>query len=113
MKNIFLLLFPAVLLMSCGNSKKTIENTSNTPEVVPEVVPETLYVGVVELDEQCGTIFKVESENTTQTFALSNFDERYKKAGMRVRFGTTDKLENAKKCGDHLIVKVTRMTPLR
>jgi hypothetical protein len=99
--------------MSCGNSKKTIENTSNTPEVVPEVVPETLYVGVVELDEKCGPIIKVESENTTQTFAPSNFDERYKKAGMRVRFGTTDKLENAKKCGDHLIVKVTRMTPLR
>ena len=109
MKNIFLLLCPAVLLMSCGNSKKIIENTSDTPEVVTE----TLYVGVVELDEKCGPIIKVESENTTQTFAPSNFDERYKKAGMRVRFGTTDKLENAKTCGDHLIVKVTRMTPLR
>jgi hypothetical protein len=109
MKNIFLLLFPAVLLMSCGNSKKTIENTSNTPEVVTE----TLYVGVVELDEKCGPIIKVESENTTQTFAPSNFDERYKKAGMRVRFGTEDNLAKVPKCSDHLIVKVTRMTPLR
>jgi len=113
MKNIFLLLFPAVLLMSCGNSKKTIENTSNTPEVVPEVLTETLYVGVLELDEKCGPIIKVESENKTQTFAPSNFDERYKKEGMRIRFGTEDNLAKVPKCDDHLIVKVTRMTPLR
>lgn len=109
MKNIFLLLFPAVLLMSCGNFKKSTDNTSNTPEVVTE----TLYVGVVQLDEKCGAIIKVESENKTQTFAPSNFDERYKKEGMRIRFGTEDNLAKVPKCGDHLIVKVTRMTPLR
>jgi hypothetical protein len=109
MKNLCLLLFPAALILSCGNSKKNIENTMSANEIVVEA----LYVGVVELDAKCGAIIKVEMDNKTESFAPSNFDERYKKAGMRVRFGTVDKLENAKKCGDHWIVKVTRMTPLR
>ncbi len=111
MKSILLLLFSTVLLLSCGNSKKTTENTVIQSNI--EIAVEILYVGVVEIDTICGPIIKVQTATETKSFAPSNFDERYKKSGMKIRFGTEDKLEFAKKCGEHFIVKVTRMTPLR
>ncbi len=111
MRNLLLFLLPTVLMLSCGSNKNITGSTS--AEVVEEVKTEVMYVGVVEIDEKCGAIIKVENNGITQTFAPSNFEERYKKLGMRVRFGTFDVLENAKKCATHLIVSVTRMTPLR
>ena len=111
MRNLLLFILPTVLLLSCGSNKKITESTSSV--AVEEVKTEVMYVGVVEIDEECGAIIKVENNGITQTFAPSNFDERYKKSGMRVRFGTEDVLVNAKKCATHLIVIVTRMTPLR
>ncbi len=111
MTRILLLVLPTLLLMSCGNREKIIDNT--TEPIPSSVATEVTFVGVVVLDPTCGPVIQVETENDSRSFALSNFDERYKKEGMRIRFGTVDNLETAKKCGDHLIVLATRMTPLR
>lgn len=113
--------FVTGLLLSCATKlKNTQVNTVSSEEVKDDinhndaaVKIEVVYVGVVEIDKECGVVIRVKTEFDEVSFAPSDFDERFKKEGMRVRFGTEDDLSKVKKCNDHFIISLTRITPLR
>jgi hypothetical protein len=112
------ILFLLITISSCG-SKKNTNLEADTQETAVEnnengsIAVEVMYVGTVEIDENCGSVIRVTTDNDQVSFAPSNFDERYSKEGMRVRFGTIDDIAKAKKCGKHFIITLTRITPLR
>ncbi len=118
-KKIVMFLLLAVLSLGCGNKKHKENKPVQEPELVSaseedaSVQIEVVYVGIVELDEQCGVVIRVKNDHDEISFAPSNFDERYKKVGMRVRFGTYDDVSKVQKCDEHYIISLSRITPLR
>jgi len=114
---ITMLLIACASMFSCGNRKQQAP-----PKPVNSVQPDfpppppdisVTYVGVVELDESCGHIIRVKMDDKEISFAPLNLEEVYKKPGMRVRFKTSDALDENKKCGVHFIIGINYITPLR
>lgn len=114
-----LVLLPLFALLSCGTKKKTkVPQEANPVVHVEDAQPgsvsiEVSYVGFIALDEECGFIIEVKTDNDAISFAPRKLDEHLKKPGMRVRFSTNSTISEENKCGLHFIIDLTRITPLR
>ena len=102
-----------MMAFCCGNHKKTPSLVTVEAPKPPSPAAEVTYVGTVAKHESCGFVIQIELDGKTISVAPKNLDERYQKSGTRVKFTTSDVLDEKNKCANHYVINISYVTPLR